>query len=256
MRTQFFDLINLCGGQFLLFHRATKEMFSKPHYPGLIIEQVYQTGIRSIPLILVMALSSGMVMALQFGIGLQKFGGTLYVPKIVSLSIIKEIGPVFSGLMLAGRVAAGIASEVGSMKVTQQIDAIEALGTSPIKKIVIPRVLGVLISLPLLTVLANAVGVSGGVIVGMTELGLDPYFYYNKILETITVGDYLSGFCKSFFFALFIGISGCYYGLSAQKGTRSVGIATTRAVVTSSLLILIGDFFLTKLFWMIQQWLS
>lgn len=250
----FFQMFYFLGGLSQLTRQVLSELITKPFYPKLLIEQIYQIGNRSTLLVIITAASTGMVMALQFGLGLEKFGGKLYVPKIVSLSIIREAGPVFAGLMLAARVGAGIASEIGSMVVTQQIDAIRALGTSPIKKIVIPRVLACLITLPLLISLANLIGVAGGLIIGATELNLDANFYYEKILTTVKIADYLSGFGKSFFFALFISIPACYYGLNVKDGTKGVGIATTKAVVVSSIFILVGDFFLTKVFWIIEKW--
>lgn len=249
------QILALLGGTAILTKKVFVEGFRRPFYFGLVLEQIYQIGIRSLPLVIVTAASTGMVMALQFGVGLEKFGGTMYVPKIVSLSIVREIGPVFTSLMLAARVGAGITSEIGSMTVTQQIDAIRALGTSPIKRIVLPRVLACLIALPLLCVLANIIGIYGGLIVGSNELGLDPEFYMQKVYSTITVVDYIAGFAKSFFFALFIAIPACYYGLNVSNGTQGVGTATTRSVVTGSILILVGDYFLTKLFWVFEIWL-
>lgn len=250
-----YPFIKLIGGTTILARQVFTDMFRPPLYMRLLIEQIYHIGLRSLPLIFITALSTGMVMALQFGVGLEKFGGKMYVPKIVSLSIIRELGPVFSSLMLAARIGAGITSEIGSMTVTQQIDAIRALGTSPIKKIVIPRVLATLISLPLLVSVANIVGVGGGLIVGANDLGLDPQFYMQKVFATITIADYLSGLCKTFFFAIFIAVPACYFGLTVRGGTQGVGMATTRSVVTSSILIFIGDYFLTKLFWILEQWL-
>ncbi len=243
------------GGAALLFYQSFHETFRKPFYFRLMLDQIYQVGITSLPLVIVTALSTGMVMALQFGLGLEKFGGKLYVPKIVSLSIVREMGPVFTSLMLAARVGAGITSEVGSMTVTQQIDAIRALGTSPLKRIVIPRVLACLITLPLLCSIANAIGIYGGMYVGAHDLGLDKEFYIQKVYQTITLTDYLSGWGKTFFFAMFISITACYFGLTVKGGTKGVGVATTKSVVTSSIFILVGDYFLTKLFWVIEQWL-
>lgn len=250
------QILRYFGGTAILSRQVIKELFLPPLYFRLFLDQIYQIGIRSLPLVLVTAASTGMVMALQFGLGLEKFGGKMYVPKIVSLSIIRELGPVFTSLMLAARVGAGITSEIGSMTVTQQIDAIRALGTSPIKKIVIPRVLATLLSLPLLCATANAIGVAGGLIVGANDLGLDPYFYMQKVFATIKLGDYLSGMGKSVFFALFISLTACYFGLTVKGGTRGVGAATTKSVVVASILILVGDYFLTKMFWVFEQWLS
>lgn len=255
MKVERIEGLRLFGGTAILTKQVISELFRPPVYLRLVWEQVYQIGIQSLPLVIITSASTGMVMALQFGLGLEKFGGKLYVPKIVSLSIVREMGPVFTCLMLAARVGAGIASEIGSMTVTQQIDAIRALGTSPIKKIVIPRVLASLIAIPLLVVLADFIGVLGGLIVGVNDLGLDPRFYLQKVYSTIVVADYISGLAKAPFFALFISLTACYYGLNVKGGTQGVGSSTTKSVVSSSIMILVGDYFLTKLFWVIEKWL-
>ena len=245
--------LEFLGGVTNLVRDSFRELRRPPLYPKLIIEQIYHVGIRSLPLVMITAVSTGMVMALQFGLGLEKFGGKLYVPKIVSLSIVREMGPVFCSLMLAARIGAGFASEIGSMVVTQQIDAIRALGTSPLKKIVIPRIIGCLIAIPLLCAMSDVVGIWGGLLIGHHELGLDPNFYYEKVIQTITITDYLSGVGKTFVFAFFIAIVSCYFGMTVRGGTRSVGIATTNAVVVSSVSILISDFFLTKLIFILFE---
>ena len=247
------SFLQTLGGMGLLIRDMCRDVLRRPLYLKLLFEQIYHLGIHSIGLVLLTAISTGMVMALQFGLGLEKFGGKLYVPKIVSLSIIREMGPVFCSLMLAARVGAGIASEIGSMVVTQQIDAIRALGTSPIKRIVIPRVLGCLISLPILASFANIVGIIGSTIVCSMELGLDPRFCIQTVFSTITLTDYMTGLGKTVFFALFISVTSCYYGLKVSTGTRGVGMATTQAVVVSSVMVLIGDFFLTKLFFILFE---
>lgn len=241
------------GGAWLLFLQVVRDFGTRPIYPRLVIEQIYQIGVRSTGLVLITAAFTGMVMALQFGLSLEKFGGKLYVPKIVSLSIIREIGPVFCSLMLAARVGAGIASEIASMVVTQQIDAIRVLGTSPIKRIVIPRILACVIALPMLCVLGNLVGVLGALVVGVAELGLDPFFFYQKVISTITLVDLLTGVGKTFFFALSISLTACYFGLNVKGGTQGVGMTTTMAVVVSSMSVLISDFFLTKLFFVLFE---
>ncbi|UOF00853.1 MlaE family ABC transporter permease [Bdellovibrio bacteriovorus] len=247
------EIIRFLGGTGLLFKDVVREIVKGKFYWKLLIEQIYHIGLRSLPLVVITAMSTGMVMSLQFGMGLEKFGGKLYVPKLVAVTILREMGPMFTSLMLAARVGAGIASEIGSMVVTQQIDAIRALGTSPIKKIVIPRVLACLITLPILATVANIVGNAGGLIIGATELNLDPNFYLLKVMSTSNIVDYLSGFGKTFFFALFIAIPACYFGLTVQNGTKEVGIATTKAVVVASIMILVGDFFLSKLFWIVEK---
>jgi len=177
------------------------------------------------------------------------------VPRLVASTILREMGPVFTSLMLAARVGAGIASEIGSMVVTQQIDAIRALGTSPIQKIVIPRILACLISLPLLVAITNIVANMGGLAIGYYELSLDPLFYFNKVLATSNLKDYIPGLFKALVFGFFISVSGCYFGLNVKNGTKEVGIATTKAVVVASLSILVGNFFISKLFWVIEKWL-
>lgn len=249
------EILKLFGGTSLLARRVFAEGCRPPFYHRLVIQQIYMVGIASLPLVMITAASTGMVMALQFGLGLEKFGGKLYVPKIVSLSIVREMGPVFTCLMLAARVGAGIASELGSMTVTQQMDAIRALGSSPIKKVVIPRVLACLIAIPLLVGIADVIGVAGGMLVGVTELGLDQAFYMQKVFYTVVTADYLSGLAKAQVFALIIALVSSYFGMTVQGGTQGVGNATTKAVVFSSILILVGDYFLTKLLWIFEQWL-
>jgi phospholipid/cholesterol/gamma-HCH transport system permease protein len=243
------------GGLWRLYQRILADTFKGRFYWKLLGEQIYIIGWKSLPLILVTAISTGMVMSLQYGLGLEKFGGKLYVPKLVAVTVLREMGPVFTALMIAARVGAGIASEIGSMTVTQQIDAIRALGTSPIKIIVIPRVVACLISLPLLVAVANLVGNAGGLFVGANELNLDAHFYYQKVVTTVTAYDYISGIFKTVFFSLFISIPACFYGLNVKSGTKAVGQATTRAVVMASILILVGDFFLSKLFWIFEKWI-
>lgn len=249
------ELIKMFGGTALLAKRVAKDCVRRPFYFNLIVHQVYLIGVASMPLVMITAASTGMVMALQFGVGLEKFGGKLYVPKIVSLSIVREMGPVFTCLMLAARIGAGIASELGSMTVTQQIDAIRALGTSPIQRIVIPRVIGALIAIPILVAMANTIGILGGLTVGVTELGLEHNFYLQKVFYTVIPADYISGLAKTPFFAMTISMVSVYFGLSVKGGTQGVGTATTKAVVYSSILILVGDYFLTKLFYTIESWL-
>lgn len=255
MRAAHAEFFKGFGGFAILFKQVVSEIVRPPIYFRLVVEQMYQIGVMSLPLVIVTAGSTGMVMALQFGLGLEKFGGKLYVPKIVSISILREMGPVFTCLMLAARVGAGMASEIGSMVVTQQIDAIRALGTSPIKKIVIPRVLACVIGIPILAVAANFIGIIGALLVCVNDLGLDPVFFVQKVLTTLYLPDLISGVAKTPVFAMIIAISACYFGLNVKGGTKGVGNATTMAVVVSSISILAGDYFLTKFYWVIEQWL-
>ena len=244
---QTMDFFRTLGGLANLAKQIISELFTRPFYPGLVAEQLVVIGLGSLLLVTITGITSGAVMTLQFGYGLEKFGGKLYIPKVVGLSIVREMGPVFTSLMMAGRIGSGIAAELGSMKVTQQIDAIRALGTSPIKRIVIPRMLAMLIALPILTLLADFVGIVSAALVG-TEIGLSPYFFFSKCFETLVFNDYWTGTAKTIFFAFFIVLIGCYRGLNTQGGTRGVGDSTTWVVVMSSISVMIGDFFLTKLF--------
>lgn len=249
------EQLEFFGGIGLLIKDCFQEIRKKSPDWNLIVEQIYFVGVKSLPLIFLTALSTGMVMSLQYGLGLEKFGGKPYVPRLVASTILREMGPVFTSLMLAARVGAGIASEIGSMVVTQQIDAIRALGTSPLQKIVLPRIIACLVSLPLLVALTSIVANFGGLVIGYYELSLDPFFYFNKVIATSNLKDYLPGLIKALFFGFFISVSGCYFGLQVKNGTKEVGIATTKAVVVASLSILVGNFFLSKFFWVLEKWL-
>jgi len=241
-------MLHFAGGFAILCGQVFNECAYPPYYLRLIVEQVMAIGIQSILLVSVTALATGSVMALQFGYGLAKFGGKLYVPRIVSLAILREMGPVFTSLLVAGRIGSGIASEVGSMKVTQQIDAIRALGTSPIKRIVIPRLVASMIALPILTLFADYIGLFGSMIVCTKELAINPEYFFAKSIETLRMYDLLTGMAKTLVFAFFISMTACWKGLNTEGGTQGVGESTTWVVVTSSIFIMISDFFLTKLF--------
>ncbi len=236
------------GGFVFLCRQIVIELFQKPHYPRLIIEQIYTIGVQSLGLVIVSGLATGSVMALQFGYGLARFGGTLYVPKIVALTILREMGPVFTSLLVAGRIGSGIASEVASMKVTQQIDAIRALGTSPIKRIVIPRVVASMVTLPILTLFADYIGLWASMVVSSKELGINSEFYITKTIDTLRMYDFYTGMFKTMVFAFFISVTACWRGLNTEGGTRGVGVSTTWVVVTSSIFIMVSDVFLTKFF--------
>jgi len=249
--TNFLSILGECS--YLLKESLKKIIQGKvPSY--LILEQIKEIGINSIPLIAITALSSGFVMTLQFGLGLEKFGGKPYVPKVMSLAIFMELSPVFTALMCAARVGAGIASVVGSMKVTQQIDALKALGCSPIEEIVSPRLIACLISFPILTLITSSLALAASAMVGYAELGLDPLFFYQKVVTTVALREFTSGFLKSYIFAICVCIPACYYGFNVREGTKGVGRATTLAVVAGSVLIFISDYLLTKVYWMFEAW--
>lgn len=242
------SLVEFAGGFANLVRQVFRELFRPPFYFRLVLDQIFFIGVKSFLLVCVTGLATGSVMALQFGFGLAKFGGTLYVPKITSLAILREMGPVFTSLLVAGRIGSGIAAEVSSMKVTQQIDAIRALGTSPIQRIVIPRLLACMITLPILTLFADYIGLWGAMIICKTEFGIGQSYFITKMLETLKSADLLTGMLKTMVFAFFIAITACWKGFNTEGGTEGVGDSTTWVVVTSSIFILVSDFFLTKLF--------
>ncbi len=246
------DVVDFIGGATILLFTFIRSLFKRPFYFGAFLEQCYQLGVKSFSLTTTTAILTGMVMSLQFGIGLERFGGKLYIPKIVGLSIMRELGPILTALMLAGRVGAGIAAELGSMSVTQQIDAIRALGTDPIKRVIIPRILALLLVTPLLTILANITAILGGLFLSYFELNIHPEFYFHNAITALKLGDFIVGFGKTPFFGLIIAITSCYYGLTTKGGTQGVGRSTTKAVVTSSILVTIFDFVLTKLFVLLE----
>lgn len=204
-------------------------------------------AVRSTPIVAITALFTGMVLSLQTAFALSRFGAKPYVGSIVGIAIVRELGPVLAALMVSGRVGAGISSELGSMQVTEQVDAIRAMGADPVHKLVIPRVVASTLGLPLLTVFAIVLGVLGGMIVADLQYSIAPSFYLQTITTTVTVGDFFSGVAKTFVFGWTIAMIGCFTGLRAEGGTEGVGRATTRAVVTASIVVLVSDFFLTKL---------
>ncbi|MBI4404614.1 MAG: ABC transporter permease [Deltaproteobacteria bacterium] len=259
-RTSGFDAIrrtfDFMGGSLNLLYSVLISIFKPPFYSKLLLEQCYLLGVRSLSLVFITAASTGMVMSIQFGYGLERFGGKLYVPRVVGLSIMRELGPVLTCLMIAGRVGSGIAAELGSMKVTQQIDAIRALGTDPLKRIIIPRILALFIMTPLLAVLADFVGIYGGMFISYFELNIHPSFYFHQSVVALRLSDFTIGIGKTLVFSLIIGVTGCYYGIKTEGGTQGVGQATTHSVVTSSILITIADFILTKIFWIFERGLN
>ena len=246
----FTQIIHFLGGIVLLLRDILLELRTKPFYFNILLRQVYEIGWKSLPIVFVTSACAGMVLTLQFGLTLEKFGGKIYSPKMLSLSIFREFSPVFTGLILAGRVGAGITAEIGAMKVTQQIDALLALGTSPIKRIVIPRYLGGLIAIPLLSLFSCFICILFGTLVGYFELNIDMLYFIHKVFETSKLHDFFSGYIKTYFFATFIILTACYFGLKVSKGTYEVGNATTNSVVFSSVLIVLGDYLLTKFYWM------
>ena len=209
--------------------------------------QIEKIGRESLPIVLLTGLFTGMVLALQTAYGLGRFGGKDYVGNVVGLGMVRELGPVLTAVMVCGRVGAGIAAEIGSMVVTEQVDAIRALGANPIRKLVSPRLAAAVIALPALAVFADAVGVFGGQFVAVFELDQGIFRYQQALLYTILIRDVTDGLIKSAVFGLLFVSIACYKGLNTKGGTEGVGAATTSSVVTGAIVVFISDFFLTKL---------
>lgn len=233
--------IGVLSGQ--TFARA----FRRPFGWTAFIDQVETIGMRSMSIVVLTAVFSSMVMTLQFSAQLARFGAKEWVGNVVGLSLARELGPVLTALMVGGRVGAGIAAEIGSMNVTEQIDALRALGADPVKKLVVPRVLATMLVLPLMTAFAVVTGVLGGALIVSLEGDMKMSYFYNAALRATTMADFLSGLFKTIFFGFNIAIVACRNGLSTQGGTVGVGQATTSTVVITSVVTLISDFFLTKL---------
>jgi phospholipid/cholesterol/gamma-HCH transport system permease protein len=230
----------------LLAWRSLANVFGHPRYVTDTLQQADLIGVGSLPIVVLTGFFTGAVLALQSANSLAKFGALSFTGQLVSLSMVRELGPVLTGLMVAGRNASGMASELGSMKVTEQIDAMRALGTDPSKKLVTPRVLSTTVMLFFLTIISDLVGLAGGSMVSGLMLRLDLNQYWTTAWQSLVFEDVLMGLVKPVFFGFIIATIGCYYGLSARGGTQGVGRATTQAVVAASVLILVVNFFVTR----------
>ena len=243
LKTAVFELqeyIRLCG-------KALAACFSRPYYRHDIVDQFEAIGIGSMTVVLLTGFFTGAVLALNSGITLDQFGAREFVGRLIGASMVKELGPVLTGLMLAGRVGSGIAAEIGSMVVTDQVSALRALGTDPIRKLVVPRLLAGFFMTPVLTIIADAVGIVGGWIIAVAQLRVASSLYWSSILEGLYMEDAWQGLIKPFFLGFVIVTIGCHVGLRASGGTQGVGRATTSAVVASSVAVIAVDFFLTRL---------
>jgi phospholipid/cholesterol/gamma-HCH transport system permease protein len=234
--------------EYVLLQMATlRGCVTRPFYVYDIVEQFEQIGIGSLTVVLLTGFFTGAVLALQTGITLDQFGARPFVGRLISASMIKELGPVLTGLMLAGRVGSGIAAELGSMVVTDQINALRALGTDPVRKLVVPRVLAGFFMAPVLTVVANTVGIIGGWLIAVYELQVASSLYWSSVIEGLYLQDAWMGLIKPFALGFAIVTIGCHVGLRTKGGTQGVGRATTTAVVASSVAVIAVDFFVTRL---------
>jgi phospholipid/cholesterol/gamma-HCH transport system permease protein len=227
--------------------KSIANLFAHPRYLADTLQQMDLIGVGSVPVVVLTGMFTGIVLALQSANSLARFGALTMTGQLVSLSMVRELGPVLTSLMVAGRNASGMASELGSMKVTEQIEAMRALGTDPTKKLVTPRVIASTVMLFFLTIISNFVGLVGGYLVAYFILGLDTYQYWNSAYQTLVYADVFMGLTKPLLFGFILSTVGCFYGMNAHGGTQGVGRATTQAVVASSVLILMVDAFYTRL---------
>ena len=231
----------------LLSLRALGNIFRSPHYVTDIVRQMDFIGFGSLPIVVLTGFFTGAVLALQTSSTLATFGETSLTGQLVMLSLVRELGPVLTALMVAGRNSSGIASELGSMVVSEQIDAMRALGTDPSKKLVTPRLIATVLMLPMLTVISDFTGLLGGFATSFFIIRMNPSQYWYSAYHALEFEDLFQGLTKPVVFAFVVALVGCYYGLSTRGGTQGVGRSTTQAVVAASVLILVSDFFLTKL---------
>jgi phospholipid/cholesterol/gamma-HCH transport system permease protein len=234
------DYTRLCAA-------AARAAVTPPVYWRDMVEQFDAIGVGSLTVVVLTGLFTGAVLALQTGFTLDQFGARSEVGRLVGASMIKELGPVLTGLIVAGRVGSGIAAELGSMMVTDQISALRALGTDPIRKLVLPRVLAGLVMVPVLTVIANAVGMMGAWVIALNQLGVASGIYWNSVFDSLWMEDVWMGLLKPFFLGFAIVTIGCHVGMRTSGGTQGVGRATTSSVVASSVAVIAVDFFVTKL---------
>lgn len=244
----FLRLMGAMGEITLMTFKTIRELFRWPPEVRLTMAQLELGGVDSWTITLLTAIFTGMVMASQFAIGLEPFGASIYTGSLVSLGIVRELGPVLTALLVGGRVGSGFTAELGSMAVTEQIDAMRALGADPIRKLVLPRCVAMVVAMPLLTILADLVGCFGGAVITVFEVDITFRFAFEQMADTVGIPDLIHGLAKSAFFGYFVAIIGCWNGMRTYGGTEGVGQATTNTVVYISICILVSDFVLTRLF--------
>jgi phospholipid/cholesterol/gamma-HCH transport system permease protein len=235
------------GSVFDMFAGSVRAGFRRPLEGRAILAQFEALGVASLGIVTVTSVFIGMVMAVQFAFGLRKFGGMEYTGRVVALSFARELAPSLTAIIVGGRIGSGMAAEVGAMSVTEQIDAVRALGADPLKKLVWPRLLASTIVMPILSAFALVLGFSGAMLVTDLEFHIPAHFFLSTALSVLTMTDFVAGMVKTPFFGAIIALVGCHFGMSTKGGTVGVGNSTTRSVVTISIAILIADFFLTKL---------
>ena len=250
---RFMDFIRYTGGLSVLMGQTLFWVPMPPLRRRQLFEQMSRIGVDSLPIVSLISMFTGMVLALQSAYQMQKFSAEMYIASLVAFSMTRELGPVLTALIVAGRVGASITAELGTMKVTEQIDALETLATNPIKYLVVPRFLALIIMLPLLTVYSDIIGILGGYVIGVYKLGISHALYMKNTWDPLRYKDVFTGLIKSFFFAIITCIVACYEGMTAEGGAEGVGQATTSSVVTSFILIIASDCFFTALFYFVAR---
>jgi phospholipid/cholesterol/gamma-HCH transport system permease protein len=248
MGRQTLDFFQKVGVLSIFIAKTISGFVRRPFYLRLILRQLISIGYFSLPVVAMTAIFSGAVLALQSYTGFSRFSAESSIATVVVLSITRELGPVLAGLMVAGRVGASIAAEIGTMKVTEQIDALFTLSTDPIKYLVVPRVIASVITMPCLVLIGDIIGVMGGYLVSVHKLGFNGTSYIKSTVEYLETIDVVSGLVKAAVFGFIIAIMSCYHGYYSDKGAKGVGSATTDAVVSSSILILLSNYLITELF--------
>ncbi len=243
----FFAFLTSTGRLAIFAGTALSHCFRPPFYPRLILRQIIDIGYYSLPVVGLTAIFTGMVLALQTYTGFSRFAAESAVSTVVVLSVTRELGPVIAGLMVAGRIGAAIAAELGTMKVTDQIDALSTLSTNPFKYLIVPRLIAGLVTLPVLVLVADIIGVFGGFIVGTYKLGFNPGMYLSRTVDYLQANDVISGLVKAGAFGFVVALMGCYHGYHSKGGAQGVGAATTHAVVSASIMILLCNYLLTAL---------
>jgi len=233
---------------FSLAGRAVRNIFRTPHYGDDIALQMDYIGVGSLPIVVMTGFFSGAVMALQMSRVLSQYGQLSKTGTAVAITLVRELGPDLTALMVAGRNSSGMASELGSMKVTEQIDAMRALGTDPVQKLVTPRLIATCVMLPVLTVIADFVGIFAGWVISYAFLNLPARLYWSSVWHALEWNDITQGLLKPLVFAIVVSLIGCYYGLKTSGGTQGVGRATTQAMVTASVLIFVLTYFIAQIF--------
>jgi len=239
------------GGMAQLAAGAFLRLFVRPFEFRATVHEIEEIGAKSAVVVGTLGMFIGMVLVVQTGYTLKRFGAEVYASEMVALAVVRELGPVLAGFLVAGRVGSGIAAEIGSMAISEQIDAMRSLGADPLKKIVLPKLIAGVIALPMLTAIADAISIIGGMIMAKIMLGVAPHYFWTRVQDSVTVGDFMSGVLKTTVFGAIIVIVACYHGLKTTGGTVGVGQSTTRSVVHGCVLILFADLALTTLFFAI-----